>query len=186
MIVANRLTFGNTPVPYTVSWTGEDRDWHVGSCPFSQCAAICQAEAPGVGTPLFNKPHSQRQRRTIALGLCDLCAKPLKGRTKVSLSHARPYAHARRAGDILQFEPLLHRECAAISARFCPSLRKQLKAGVFMVRRVTRYDVQFAVMDEVYTETMTGQRCKAVGHAKVQLLDWVDLDEDWLVEGATA
>jgi hypothetical protein len=61
-----------------------------------------------------------------------------------------------------------------------------LKAGVFMVRRVTRYDVQFAVMDEVYTETMTGQRCKAVGHAKVQLLDWVDLDEDWLVEGATA
>jgi hypothetical protein len=135
---------------------------------------------------MFKKPHSQRQREVIALGLCDLCGKPLKGRTKVSLSHARPVLHAKTPGDILQVEPLLHRECAATSARFCPSLRKQLRTGVFMVRRVTRYAVQFAIMDEIYTETMTGEHRKSIGHAKVQLLDWVDLDEQWLLEGVAA
>lgn len=133
-----------------------------------------QAQNRGVGKPLFGKPHSDRQREVIALGLCDLCGKSLANRTKVSLSHARPVPHGARGWAILQVEPLLHRECATESVKHCPSLRRDIRAGTLMVRRVTRYRVQFAIMTEEYTETITGQRARGIGHAKVELLRWID------------
>ena len=99
------LTFGNTAVPWTVSWTGEDA-FRVDRCRFSARLAICQADAPGVGKPLFGKPHWQRQRHAIAECRCDLCGKPLKLATKVSLSHARPVGHGADGLAILKDETL--------------------------------------------------------------------------------
>lgn len=179
------LTFGNTPVPYTVSWSGEER-FFVAVCPHARRPAIRQASAPGQGKPLFGKPHSDRQRETIARALCDICAKPLKNRTKVSLSHAGIRGNAAPGGTgILQVEPLLHRECAAISMRFCPSLRKDIQAGTLMIRQVTRWRAQFAIMGPEYVHhyvpgyvAKPGDRI--IGHAKVELLSWSDRDEDWL------
>ena len=177
-------TFGNTPVPYSVAWTGEDRDWHVATCPHAHRSAICQAIAPYEGKPTFGKPHSQRQREVIANDLCDLCGLTLRNCTKVSLSHARPQVHAARAGDILQVEPLLHKACAAISMQHCPALRRDVRDGSLMVRQVTRHDIQFTIMDEVYTAEVTGRAIKAVGHAKVQLLRWRARDAAWLERAA--
>lgn len=178
------LTFVNTPVPYTVSWSGEEK-FFIGPCAYFKRPAICQEVSPGNGQPRFGKPHSQRQRQVIALGLCDLCGKPLKGRTRVSLSHARPVLHGAEGLAILQVEPLLHRECAALSMKFCPSLRRDIQAGTLMVRQVTQSRVQCAVMDYVYVSTyVPGYRPnpgdRILGHAKVELVQWTDRDEAWL------
>ena len=179
MSVAIR-TFGNTPVPYSVAWTAEDADWRVGHCPHAGRPAICQAVAPYEGKPTFGKPHSQRQREVISKDLCDLCGLKLRNCTKVSLSHARPVFHAAAAMDILQVEPLLHKACAALSMRHCPSLKRDVAAGTLCIRQVTRHQVQFAIMDEVYTAATTGEAVRAVGHAKVHLLKWRDRDAAWL------
>lgn len=182
-----QLSYGGTPVPYTVSWSGEDRHF-VGVCPYAGRPALCQSVAPGSGKPAFGKPHDNRQRETIARGLCDLCGKPLKGRTKVSLSHARWRDNAfvdRRGTGILQVEPLLHRECAALCMRFCPSLRRDIAGGTLMVRQVTRWRVQFAVIAPQFIvhyvpDYVALAHERIIGPAKVELLDWLDRDEAWL------
>lgn len=175
-----QLTYGGVPVPFTASWTAETA-FRLDRCRFAGGRlAICQSEARGEGRPNFGKPHAQRQRQVIGDGLCDLCAKSLKTRTKISLSHARPFAHAANIGDVLQVEPLLHRECAAVSMRHCPSLKRDVASGALMVRHVTRYRVQLAIMTEEYGRQIAGDARKAIGHAKVQLLSWVDRDAAWL------
>lgn len=182
------LMFGNTPVPYTVAWSAEE-SFFFDRCPYFGRPAICQAVAPGQGQPRFGKPHLQRQRRAIALGLCDLCARPLKGRTRVSLSHARPVVHGAEGPAILQVEPLLHRECALRSIRFCPSLRRDIRAGTLMVRQVTRSRVQCAVMSPEYVATyvpgyVAAPTDRILGHAKVELIEWIDRDAAWLERAA--
>lgn len=175
-----QLYYGGVPVPYTVGWTGEDvftaeRCWTVGNR-----LAVCQSAARGVGKPQFSKPHMTRQREVIGGELCDLCAKPLDGRTKVSLSKARPQPHAFKAWDVLQVEPLLHKGCARISLVHCPSLKRDIAAGTLLVRMVTQFDVQFAMMSAEFVKDRTGVEAKAVGHAKVHLINWVDRDAAWL------
>lgn len=174
------LMFGNTPVPKTASWSAEE-GMHIAPCKyFSGRPAICQIEAQGEGTPLFGKPHSIRQRRAIAQCLCDLCGKTMKASTKISLSHARPQPHGADGWAILQVEPMLHVECAAMSILFCPSLKRDVRQGSVRIRSVTRWRPQCAIMDEVYTESVTGKAIRALGHAKVELFSWQDRDLDWL------
>lgn len=187
-MTARSLTFGNTPVPYTASWSAEER-FFVDRCAYFGRPAICQHVARGEGQPKFGKPHSQRQRETIALGLCDLCGRRLAGRTKVSLSHARPVPHGADGWAILQVEPLLHRECALLSMQYCPSLRRDITAGSLMVRQVTRWRAQAAIMSPEYVGTyVPDYKARALdrilGHAKVELIDWIDRDEPWLSEVA--
>lgn len=181
----NVTRFGATAVPFTVSWTGEEKQF-VGYCEHASRRALCMAVAPGIGKPQFGKPHSNRQRQAIAQGLCDLCGKSLKTRTKVSLSHARERMNAAGGGTgILQVEPLLHRECALESMRFCPSLKRDIAAGALMIRQVNRYRVQFALMSPEYIhhyvpDYVPDPRDQIVGHAKVELMGWIDRDLDWL------
>lgn len=176
------LSYGSTPVPYTVAWSAEE-SFFLGRCDFSRQRAVCQASAPGEGKPNFGKPHMQRQREVIAKDLCDLCGKTLKNRTKVSLSHARTRMNGAEGACVMQVEPLLHKECAAISMRHCPSLKRDVGNGTIFIRQVTRHRVQFAVMDPTYVGTFTGEAAKAVGHAKVELQNWRERDEAWLLRG---
>lgn len=178
--MAELLRYGDTPVPYTASWTAEEA-FYLAACRHADGRlAICQAVARGQGKPAFGKPHSQRQREVIGEGLCDLCAKPLAARTKVSLSHAAVRLNGAEGPAVLQVEPLLHRECGLISMRHCPSLRRDVKTGALKIRQVTRYRVQVAVMDAEYCATLTGVARVACGHAKVELLAWRDRDMPWL------
>ena len=173
--------YGGTPVPWTVSWTGEEGGFHLAACPvFDGRLAIFQDVAPGVGKPAFGKPHSQRQREAIGLGLCDLCGRPLKASTKVSLSHARPVPHGAEGWAILQVEPLSHKACAAVALRHCPSLRRDIRKGTLRVRQVFAWRAQAAIMSDEYVATITGQRAIAIGHAKVELIRWQDRDAAWL------
>lgn len=175
-----QLFFGDVPVPYTVSWSAEEQDIFLDVCPYARRTAICQSTARGVGKPQFGAPHMNRQRETIALGLCDLCGKPLKNSTKVSLSQARSQSHAARPLDVLQVEPLLHRECAAKCMEHCPSLKLQLREGSLNIRQVFRHNVQFAIYSAQGTFEATGERRKSISHAKVQLVKWKDRDLAWL------
>ena len=177
--------WGATPVPYTVCWSGEETVF-LGHCPHANATALCSPELPGTGKPRFGAPHPVRQRRAIALGLCDLCGKPLKNATKVSLSQARPRANAQRYGDILQVEPLLHRDCAAMCMDHCPSLKDQARGGTLHVRQVFRHAVQFAVYSEQGVFEACGVRQTAIAHAKVQLIAWRDRDAAWLNRRAAA
>lgn len=174
------LTFGNAPVPYTVLWSSEEPPF-IGADPVApNRPSVCNSTSPGEGRPMFGKPHMQRQREAVANGLCDICGKTLKGRTKVSLSHARERIGADGLC-VMQVEPLLHKECAALALRYCPSLRRDVKAGTLNVRMVTRYRVQLAQLTGDATVEFTGTRCPgAVGHAKVELLAWADKDAAWL------
>lgn len=174
-----QLMYGGVPVPYAVSWTGEN-EIYVGKCPHAHRTALCEKEARGEGKPRFGKPHMNRQREVVINDWCDLCAKPLKGRTKVSLSHARPQIHGAKIGDILQFEPLLHKECALESMRHCPSLKRDILNGTLVIRQVYRHAVQLAVYSELGVFEATGVRTKALSHAKVQLIKWADRDLNWL------
>lgn len=181
----NVTRFGATAVPFTVSWTGEEKQF-VGMCPYAGRPALRMVHSPGIGKPQFGKPHSDRQRQAIAEGLCDLCGKSLKTRTKVSLSHARERMNAAGGGTgILQVEPLLHRECALESMKFCPSLKRDIASGSLMIRQVNRYRVQFAIMGPEYIshyvpDYVPSPKAQIVGHAKVELLSWFDRDLDWL------
>lgn len=176
------LTYGGVPVPYTAAWSAEMEPGalFLDTCPYAGAPAIRQLHARGQGKPRFGSPHMERQREAIALGLCDLCARPLKARTKVSLSRARPVLHAASPGDILQVEPLLHKECAAESVRHCPSLKAQLRDGVLHIRQVARWRCQFAIYSEQGTFELVGRRVKAIAHAKVQLIQWRERDLEWL------
>lgn len=175
------LYWGAVPVPWTASWTAEE-GLFLAHCRWAGELALCQIEAAGQGKPMFGSPHAIRQRRAIADGLCDLCAKPLAARTKVSLSHARVRLDGARIGHptVMQVEPLLHRECARISMEHCPSLKRDVRDGSLMVRQVTKYEVQVARMSPIYCKEMTGEARVAAGHAKVCLLQWRDRDEAWL------
>ncbi|WP_127144092.1 hypothetical protein [Pelagibacterium montanilacus] len=176
----NALNFGNVPVPYTVLWSAED-PMHIAKCEFTRRAAVCNAVAPGVGKPIFGKPHMQRQREVVVLEKCDLCAKPLKGQTKVSLSHARPRIAARGQLVIMQVEALVHKDCAAICLDHCPSLRADIRRGSLVVRMVTRYQVQVAQLTGAAVLEFTGEHAPGcVGHAKIVLQQWKDKDEKWL------
>lgn len=180
-----QIYFGNTPVPYTVSWSTEEQ-FFIGDCPHFKRPAIRQIVSRGHGKPLFGKPHSDRQRRAIACCLCDLCGKSMQHATKVSLSHARPQPHGAEGWAILQVEPMLHRTCAARCIELCPSLRRDVHDGTLMIRSVTSWRPQCAIMSAEYVETITGRRERALGHAKVELRDWVDRDLDWLTRKAAA
>jgi len=172
--------YGSAPVPYTVLWSAEDT-MTLGPCRFSNgMIAACNAVAPGEGKPLFGKPHMQRQREAVVAGLCDTCGKPLARRTKVSLSHAS----VRNGGAglcVMQVEPLLHKECAVISLRYCPSLKRDIKNGTLFVRQVNKYRPQLALLTAAACLEFTGTaHSGAVGHAKIELLSWKDRNAEWL------
>lgn len=174
------LFYGNTRVPFTASWSAEERFFLAPCAVFDGNLAICQDVGPGQGKAQFGKPHMQRQREAIGKGLCDICGKPLALRTKVSLSHARPQPHGAQGWAILRVEPMMHRECARIAITQCPSLRRDIEQNTLRIRQVTRWRAQAAIMDEVYVETITGERRRALGHAKVELIRWQERNLAWL------
>lgn len=175
------LKWGAVPVPYAALWTAEQGHMHVERCPHINMPACCDAEARGQGKPVFGKPHMTRQREVIINDLCDLCAKPLKLKTKVSLSHSRPVASGADGLCIMQVEPMLHKECAAVCVQHCPSLKRDIAAGTIVVRQVIRYRHQIAMLTAAAVEEFTGKpQTPVAGHAKVELQRWINRDLTWL------
>lgn len=176
-----QLKWGSVPVPYAALWSAEEGHMHVAPCPHAGMPACCDIDARGQGKPIFGTPHMTRQREVIVNDLCDLCARPLKLKTKVSLSHARPVASGGDGLCIMQVEPLVHKQCAAICVRHCPSLKRDIAAGTLVVRQVIRYRHQVALLTAAAVEEFTGTpHGPAAGHAKIELQHWIDRDLAWL------
>jgi len=140
-----------------------------------------QISERGAGKPIFGKPHMNRQRQCVYECRCDLCGKPIKSATKVSLSHARSVAHSYHGGDVLQVEPLLHKHCAAICIDLCPSLKADIKNDRLNIFHVTKHDVQIAwLKPESLSDVGTNSPVPVLGHAKVWLQKYKRKPIKWL------
>lgn len=87
---------------------------------------------------MWKEMHPNRLRRAIAMGLCQVCGKRIKG-PMISLS-------VMEDGRVI--EPFLDKECASISIALCPSLKEQIEDGAIRVREVTEYRFHPAYADE--------------------------------------
>jgi hypothetical protein len=126
-----------------------------------------------------------RQRELIVNDLCDLCARPLKGRTKVSLSHAREVASGGAGVAVMQVEPMVHKDCAVVCVEHCPSLKRDIQNNTLFVRQVLKHRHQLALLTAAAVEEFTGERRDGcAGHAKVELIRWKNRDLNWLMEGS--
>jgi hypothetical protein len=118
--------YGDMPVPATAMWSGERDEGRLAACehvPDGHLALWCP-ERPGEGVPMFKNPHPVRQRRAMALMLCDICARPLQHRTKYLLGNLR-VIHVENLYQprwITQ-EPLVCRECLPLASTRCPFVR---------------------------------------------------------------
>ena len=165
------LEYGAAPVPMTTEW-GQEAGYYIAHCPHVGRLAFCQPERPGIAgdRPVFGHQHFNRQRRAAALGLCDLCGRPLQGRSKFSLSHS--IAAADRSP--VQVEPLVHRECGAISLSACPHLRRSVADGSLAIRRVTKYRMLIDIVPPAAVAEQVpdydGPRTDVAGYALIELL----------------
>jgi len=109
-------------VPWNASWSAEaDTGFKVKRCQFSQGQrAIWQIERPGVGVPIFAKPHPVRQRQSIDQMLCTVCGKP----TLEGMGDRWWFGFGMlNDGHFMTSESPVHHRCAKISERLCPRIR---------------------------------------------------------------
>jgi hypothetical protein len=176
------ITYGGAPVPWTVAWEYEDQ-YYPGTCPEFNLPAIRQVDEglPHKGRPRFGEPHNDRQRKCVAKGLCDLCAKPLKNDTKISLSNflkGVPITTQLRC-----VEPLLHVDCARTSLQHCPALRRQIREDRVAVRQVFRWRARVIPEQPGSPHILhtipdyTG--VPLIGLGVIELLSWRDVTMDW-------
>lgn len=175
--------------PWTTPWTGEETGWRIGTERWWGAAlqVLQQAEAPGVGRPLFKSAHMQRQRRAVLEGRCDVCGGRFNaGQARVVL--AEPQMLVGSGGESGHVMAPSHRACAALAARRCPHVRRQLADGSLMVTVLTRYRLALAFLNERALEQVglkhPGRR--VAGHAKLVPKAWMARDADWLLKDLPA
>jgi hypothetical protein len=168
--------FGKAPVPWSAMWSSE-AEYSVGWCEWFGVSAIVQKEAQCQGEPLFSQPNVNRQRRLHAQGLCDLCAKELRGHTRLSLSRFIGPALVQDGEKLTAVEPLIHRDCARKALEVCPSLRRQLAEKALRVRQVFRSEARptIALPCDIksFVPGYTGPPITGMG--VVDILDWRDI-----------
>lgn len=107
-------------VPWNAMWSGEE----AGGYEIRPCRsvdgrlAVWQRHAPGMGTPIFAKPHMVRQRRSIAEMRCTVCGErtPENDRWWFGLGRFQD-------GWFMTTEAPVHHACGLHSEKVCPHLR---------------------------------------------------------------
>lgn len=175
--------YGKIPVSFSVAWTEEKAFW-IAPCPYAfGKAAVHQQDAPGIGKPTFAKPHMNRQRKSIREGLCDICAKPVRVKTKVSFSEER-WVDVQGQSMPLVIEPLCCRECAVIAIEHCPHLKRRIGEGAIVVRQVFKYRVVASMLTGAATLEFCGADAPGtIGHLKMELTNYKDRNLEWLTNG---
>lgn len=111
------MTIGVT-VPWNAGWSSEER-FEIRPCRWAEGRpALWQPHSPGIGRPIFAKPHSVRQRQSIAKMLCTVCGEqaPVGNRWWFQLGEERE-------GYFMTTESPVHRKCADHALKVCPHLR---------------------------------------------------------------
>lgn len=126
-------------VPWVTCWTGEPV-LGVRPCPtVGGALAIVQAEAPGMGKPIYSQNHAVRQRLSVGRMLCPMCGQPTqKGDRYTQIAHPFAAGTLRASGrgavlppDVADDRVLvdagsiapLHKACVDRSLRYCPHLK---------------------------------------------------------------
>jgi hypothetical protein len=151
-------------VPWNASWSSEAR-YEIRPCRWvGGQLAVWSPHSPGVGRPIFAKPHMVRQRMSIAKMLCTVCGEPtVKGdRWWFALGE-------NREGYFMTTEAPVHRRCADLALVKCPHLQRNECAQDLTPfpegHTVLRAIVGGAVTDEDFGVKMNGRR--VVGHLKL-------------------
>lgn len=159
-------------VPWNASWSSEQR-YEIRPCRWANGQlALWMPHTPGVGEPIFAKPHMVRQRQSVARFLCTVCGEhtPEDDRWWFQLGQVQE-------GYFMTTEAPVHRCCADQALLVCPHLRAR---GFEPVRFPTRYSVLSAIVGGPATENDYGIRIngrRVIGHLKfgwpVQSAYWI-------------
>ena len=106
-------------VPWNASWSSEEA-YEVRNCRWvNNLPAIWQPHSPGVGRPIFAKPHNVRQRRSIAEMRCTVCGEKTapNDRWWFGLGGITD-------GLFMTTEAPVHCACAAKAEAMCPHIRR--------------------------------------------------------------
>lgn len=113
-------------IPWSVAWSGEQSYWLQDSADFPGQIELAQAEAPGVGEPLFAAIHVTRQRRGMVDLACHVCGKPTSRMDRFIFPTASGGMVTMQDGT-QQYGlnvPPIHRACAVRARHACPHLGK--------------------------------------------------------------
>jgi hypothetical protein len=142
------------PVPLTATWSGElDQSW-IADCPHAKAPALMAVERPGEGRPFFKRPHPVRQRRAMALCLCDICGRPLRNRTKYLCGNVRSFEAEGRLWPGTS-EPLVCSACLPLAQAHCPFVKAATERGERPLI-VSRYLTAASVVDAEGMRLTTG------------------------------
>lgn len=112
----------NITVPWNAAWSSE-MQYEVRPCRWvGGKPAIWQPHTPGVGKPIFAKPHNVRQRRSIAEMRCTVCGEKTATNDRWWFKLGRIHADE---GWFMTTEAPVHRVCADFALTVCPHLRGQ-------------------------------------------------------------
>lgn len=151
------LTFGNLPVPWNASWTGE-AFYEVRPCRWAEGKpAMWQPHNPGIGRPVFAKPHFVRQRRSVAKMLCTVCGNPTSSRDRWWFGHGEFIER-----HFMTTEAPVHLECAKLSLKLCPHLRNHPTAVRDLSRFPPGYSIMMSMVGGPVTEKDFGIRLGSV------------------------
>jgi hypothetical protein len=142
-------------VPWSVSWTGEDRYDVRESADFPGLVDLVQVERPKAGAPKFAALHVTRHRAGMARQLCHVCGRrTLRHDRYIFPVHSGGFVtvaddgSTRYAGNV----PPVHLACGRRAVRLCPHLSHGLAVPVAYpgedTRLMPRLDV-VAGMEEV-------------------------------------
>ncbi|MGA1853001.1 hypothetical protein VH570_19390 [Sphingobium sp. HT1-2] len=105
-------------VPWNAAWSSE-LAYEVRPCRWvGGKPALWQPHSPGVGKPIFAKPHNVRQRRSIAEMLCTVCGEKTSPGDRWWFKLGRI-----QEGYFMTTEAPVHRKCADYALTVCPHLR---------------------------------------------------------------
>ncbi|MDE1914722.1 MAG: hypothetical protein KGJ57_17515 [Sphingomonadales bacterium] len=105
-------------VPWNAAWSAEE-SYEIRPCRYaSGCPALWSPHRPGVGKPIFARPHMVRQRRSIAEWRCTVCGEKTapNDRWWFRLGDFRD-------GWFMTTEAPVHHACARHALKVCPHLR---------------------------------------------------------------
>lgn len=113
-------------VPWTVSWSGEERFDIVESEDFPGLVDLVQVDRAGEGVPRFKALHVTRLRAGMARHICHVCGRPTPRNDRYLLpvqsggfvsAGEDPFRYAANV-------PPLHLACTRTAQRLCPHLRQ--------------------------------------------------------------
>jgi hypothetical protein len=157
------LHYGGALVPWNASWTGEAR-YEVRPCRYAGGRrAMWAPHAPGVGKPVFAKPHFVRQRRSIMELRCTVCGEetPAGDRWWFQLGDFNE-------GWFMTAEAPVHHACALLALEHCPHLRGRESA---LERFPAGSSVLFSIIAGAAVERDFGPKVSihqpVIGHLKL-------------------